>query len=122
MQAFFQTSAYHALMETTSNLRRLRQAAGLSGRELARQIGESSTNVSYWERTGQIPRSDKLAAIATALGVTLEEVLGQPRPRRALAPGGKARQLFEAVSHLPRSRQQKIIEVIEALLAQQVRP
>ncbi len=99
-------------METKSDLRRLRQAAGLSVRELARQIGESHTNVSYWERSGQLPCSDKLTAV--------EELQGEPRPRRAASPEGKARQLFEAISQLPRRQQQKIIEVVEALIAQRV--
>ena len=105
-------------MKTKSDLRKLRETAGLSVRELARQIDESHTNVSYWERSGQIPRSDKLAAIAKALGVTVEQLLGEPTARRVATPGGKARQVFEAVSRLPRRQQQKIVEVVEALIAQ----
>ena len=38
------------------------------------------------------------------------------RPRGG--PVGKTRQVFETVSHLPRHQQQKIIEVVEALVAQ----
>jgi len=105
-------------VKTTSDLRRLREKAGLSVRELARQIGESHTNVSYWERSGQLPRSDKLTAIAKALGVSVEELLGEPKVRRAATPAGKTRQVFESVSRLPRRQQQKIIEVVEALIAQ----
>ena len=101
-----------------SHLRTLRERAGLSVRELARQIDESHTNVSYWERSGQIPRSDKLASIAKALGVTVEDLLGEPRPRRAAAPSGRAGRVFEAVSRLPRRKQEKIVEVVEALVAQ----
>jgi transcriptional regulator with XRE-family HTH domain len=119
MQELFSNQSYHMLVEIKTDLRRLRLAAGLSVRELARQIGEAHTNVSYWERSGRLPRSDKLTAIAKALGVTVEELLGGPRPRRAVAPGGKVGQVFEAVSQLPRRRQQKIIEVVEALIAQQ---
>jgi len=56
--------------------------------------------------------------MAKALGVTVEELLGAPKPQRTTSPGGKARQLFDAVSQLPRRQQQKIIEVVEALVAQ----
>ena len=109
-----------ALMPTPSTvpsrLRALREATGLSQHELARQIGERQSNVSFWERTGAHPRSDKLAAIAAALGVSVEEVLGQDKPRRHAQPGGKARLIFERVSQLPRRQQQKIVEVVEALL------
>jgi transcriptional regulator with XRE-family HTH domain len=105
-------------MKTKSDLRRLREATGLSVRELARQIDESHTNVSYWERSGQIPRSDKLAPIAKALGVTVEELLGEPKPIRSTAPAGKMRQLFDAASRLPRSQQQKIAAVLEPFILQ----
>jgi transcriptional regulator with XRE-family HTH domain len=105
-------------MATKSNLRRLREAAGLSVRELARQIEESPTNVSYWERSGQIPRSDVVAAIARVLGVSIEAVLGEAQPRRAAAPGGKVRQAFEAVSKLPRRQQEHVLKVVNALVAQ----
>jgi transcriptional regulator with XRE-family HTH domain len=99
-----------------SPLRVLREQAGLSQRELARQIGERQSNVSFWERTGLSPRSDKLVPMAQALGVAVEELLGQDKPRRAGQPAGKARLVFERVSKLPRRRQQKIVEVVEALL------
>ena len=99
-----------------SILRTLREQAGLSQRELARQIAERQSNVSFWERTGLLPRSDKLAPIAQALGVTIEELLGQDKPKRAAAPGGKVRHVFEQVQKLPRRQQAKIVDVVEALL------
>jgi len=104
-------------MAEKSRLRQLREAAGLSVRELARQIGEQHTNVSYWERSGQIPRSDVLAPIAKALGVAVEELLGEPKSRRAPAPGSRLGQVFEAVSKLPRRQQQKVIEMAEGFVA-----
>lgn len=105
-------------MADKSNLRRLREAAGLSVRELAKQIGESHTNVSYWERSGQIPRSNVLGSMAKALGVTVEALLGEPKPRRNLAPGGRLGQVFEAASKLPRRQQEKVAEFVEAFVNQ----
>ena len=105
------------MVEHASNLRRLREQAGLSLRELARQIGEHPSNVSYWEREEKIPRSDVLASIAKALGVNVEELLGEKPPRRR-APAGRALQTFEKVSTLPRSQQKKILDVVDALVAQ----
>jgi transcriptional regulator with XRE-family HTH domain len=118
MQELFSSLAYDAGMANESRLRQLREAAGISMRELARQIDESPTNVSYWERSGQIPRSDVLVPMASALGVTVEELLGQPKPRRVVSPGGRLNQAFQRVAKLPRRQQQKIAEVVEALLAQ----
>ena len=120
MQASFQTMPYSAVIMNTdkqpSRLRQLREASGLSMRELARQINEQHTNVSFWERTGTLPRSSALVPLAQALGVTVEELLGQDKPRRAAAPGGKVRSVFEQVQKLPRRRQDKIVEVVAALL------
>lgn len=118
MQALFPFGPYTEAMSKAvgSRLRQFREAAGLSLRELARQIGEQPSNVNYWETKGILPRSDVLVPIAAALGVTVEELLGQERPKRAPAPGGKVRHVFEQVQKLPRRQQDKIVEVVEALL------
>lgn len=99
-----------------SNLRLLRERAGLSVRELGRILDEQPTNLSYWERTGKLPRADLLVPMAKALGVTVEEVLGESKPRQTTAPGGKMRQLFDAASQLPRSQQQKVVAVLEPFI------
>ena len=99
-----------------SHLRSLREKAGLSLRELARILDEQPTNLSYWERTGKLPRSDLLVPMAKALGVTVEEVLGEPKLRQVAAPGGKMRQLFDAASQIPRSQQQKVAAVLEPFI------
>jgi len=119
MQAHFTLPPYTSAMAqlTASRLRQLREAAGLSLRELARQIGEDHSNVGFWERTGNLPRSNVLVPLAKALGVTVEELLGQDKPRRAAAPGGRVRNAFEQVQKLPRRQQDRIVEVVEALVA-----
>ena len=107
MQEVFQEAGYAVTMTAKKgHLRSLREAAGLTLRELARQVGEHPSNVSYWERTGSAPRSGVLVPMAKALGVTVEQLLGEPVARRTATPGGKARQVFEAVSRLPRRQQQ----------------
>jgi transcriptional regulator with XRE-family HTH domain len=121
MQVIFETIPYVGLMAgTASRLKKLREAAGLTMRELARQIGEDHSNIRYWETTGKIPRSDVLAPMAKALGVTVEELLGQPKPSRVSGPGGRARQLFEAVSRLPRRQQDKVLDILEPFVREQV--
>lgn len=102
-------------MADKTRLRTLRETTGISLREFARQIDEHPSNVSYWERTGKIPRSNVLAPMAKSLGVSVEELLGEKPPRRN-APAGRARQTFEEVSKLPRSKQKKILDVVDALI------
>ena len=119
MQAIFSRLLYASHMaEAASRLRALREAAGISQRELARQIGQDQSNVRFWETTGKLPRSDVLMPIAKVLGVTLEELLGQPKPKRPQPAGGKLGQLFEAAAKLPRRQQQKIVELLEPFVTQ----
>jgi transcriptional regulator with XRE-family HTH domain len=119
MQVLFPSAAYDPLMATKSRLRALREAAGLTVRELARQIDEQHTNVLYWETSGNLPRSNVLVPMAKALGVTVEELLGQPRSKKVLAPGGRLGRVVETISRLPRRQQDKIVDVIETFVAGQ---
>jgi hypothetical protein len=59
-------------------------------------------------------------AMARALGVSVDELLGETdKKRRAGAgPTGRTRRLFEAASKYPRSQQEKIAAVIEAFVNQ----
>jgi transcriptional regulator with XRE-family HTH domain len=119
MQEFFSREFYDSRMaakKNESNLRALREAAGISQRELARLIGERQSNIQYWETTGKIPRSDVLAALAKSLGVSVEELLGHPRPKRGPIVPGKLARIFERASRLPRRQQEKIIEFVEPFI------
>jgi transcriptional regulator with XRE-family HTH domain len=120
MQEVFSTILYADVMRTDNHgadLKSLREAAGLSQRALARMVGETQSNIQYWEAAGKIPRSDVLAPMAKALGITVEELLGE-QTKRKTKPGGKLGQVFEEVAALPRRQQQKIVDVVEALVAQ----
>jgi len=99
------------------HLKALREKRGLSVRELGRMLGVSHSNVIFWENTGRLPRAEMLLPLAEALGVSVEEVLGK-KPSRVVSPGGKARQVFEEVSKLPRRQQDQIVKVVSALLTQ----
>ena len=99
--------------DTDTHLTLLREQAGLTVRELARQVGTSHSNIMYWERSGKIGKMEFLLPMAKTLGVTVEEVLGEPRPRKTITAGGKMGQLFEEASKLPRSQQEKVIAVLE---------
>lgn len=97
----------------------LRKAAGLSQAELARLVGEPQANIAFWERTEKPPRSDVLPKLADVLGVRIEELLDvhAPTGRRTL-PAGQARRLFEEVQKLPRRQQQKVLDVVSAIVEQ----
>lgn len=98
----------------------LRKAAGLSQVELARLIGETQQNVAYWEQSERPPRSDALPKLAEVLGVKIEDILGEGQlpARRRHGPVGKVQRLFDEVARLPRGQQEKVVQFVDALLAQ----
>jgi transcriptional regulator with XRE-family HTH domain len=97
-----------------------RERSGISQAQLAKILGTTQPAIAYWERNAANLRSDVLAKIAQILEVSTDEILGIRAPRQTLSkPIGKARQLFESVSRLPRRQQQKITEVVEALVEKQ---
>lgn len=97
----------------------LREQAGLSQQQLAAQLGVNQQMIAYWERRAATLRPDQLTALADALKTSVDQLLGKAAPKvRGNGPAGKMRQTFEAVSQLPRRQQQKIAEVISALVAQ----
>jgi len=97
-------------------LKQLREAAGLSQRQLAERVGVIHSNINYWENGSKLPRSEFLIPMAKSLGVSVEVLLGEPKPSKSKTPGGKLGEVFEAASHLPRRQQQKIAEVVEGML------
>jgi transcriptional regulator with XRE-family HTH domain len=62
------------------NLRRLRKAAGLSARELARRVGVTPPVMSKWETQKGLPEGPTLLKLAKALGVAIDELLAGVDP------------------------------------------
>ena len=77
----------------------LRIAAGLTQRTLADLCGVSEpTVVSRWERGLQLPRLDIAAKLATAVGSTLDALVGnEPPGPDATGQRGRARLVAELV-------------------------
>jgi len=97
-----------------------RERAGISQIELAQKLQTVQPSIAYWERSAVNLRSDVIIKLAQILGISADELLGIRPPRQnALKPTGKARQVFDAVSRLPRRQQEKIVEVVEAFVSQQ---
>lgn len=66
---------------------RLRKAAGYTQAELADEIGVSQRMVAYYEGPDAYPPAHLLPAIAKALKVTTDELLGVASPKRAKKVG-----------------------------------
>ncbi len=116
----FQNVPYAAAMQKFgTRLAAARRAAGLSQNDLAAKLGVPQSNISFWERWDKPPRGEVLPELAAALSVGLDELLGvtPPKPKRTVAQG-RLQKVFEQAGKLPRRQQEKIAEVVAALVAQ----
>jgi transcriptional regulator with XRE-family HTH domain len=97
----------------------LRNKAGLSQAQLAEIIGIPQRTLSFYEReAGDIP-AGLVPVLAKALDVSLEEVLGVNQSAgKKRGPKSQLERQLEAVADLPRSQQQQILNVVQALIAQ----
>ena len=93
--------------------------AGISHRELARLLDVSHTNINSWVKSGWITKSEFIVPMSEILGVSVDELLGLEKPRKATAPGGKLGQAFRKVAELPQKQQQRIVSTVEDLLIAQ---
>ena len=93
-----------------------REKAGLTQTELGQKLGISQRVVANWERKPVALRAEQLAALADALGVTADYLLGRPDARQPApkGPPGKLRVAFEKAYQLPRNQQNRIVEFVEA--------
>lgn len=102
-----------------ARLTEARIKAGLSQAELAERMGTTQPAIAYWERGAKRLRSDVVARLSESLGVSADELLGTKTQRdQNPKPTGRARQLFDAVSKLPRRQQEKVFAILEPFVAQ----
>jgi transcriptional regulator with XRE-family HTH domain len=101
-----------------ARLARLRQAAGFSQRELARELDISQRMVAYYEGETEYPPAHLLPVLAQTLGVTTDQLLGLEPAR----PNGRERDTrlwrrFRQIEKLPAAQRKPIIQVLDAFLA-----
>ncbi len=98
-------------------VREARETLGLSQVEVAAKLGINQASYGAWERDPVALRPEQVEQLAKVLNVSIEQLYGVAPPKSRGGPVGKVRRVFEAVSELPRTQQQKIVEVVEALVA-----
>jgi len=95
--------------------------AGLTQTELASRVGVSQRVIAYWEREAVSLRPDQIDALADALTITADDLLGRQSSRpRGPGPVGRAKRLFDSISRLPRHQQEKIISILEPFVREHI--
>jgi transcriptional regulator with XRE-family HTH domain len=105
-----------------THLANLRAAVGLSQQQVAEAVGVRQSTVATWERSARPPKGDILPALAKILGVDLQTLIQcdelKTAPNRR-GPSSRFEKLMDEATKLPRRRQQRIADTLEALLAQE---
>jgi transcriptional regulator with XRE-family HTH domain len=98
-------------------LARLRKSAGYSQRTLAAELGVSYRVIAYYEaESGHIP-SHLLPALADALGISADQLLGrQPVSPRQAPENRRLLRRLKLVERLPSRARTAVLEHIDALL------
>lgn len=100
-----------------ARLAELRKAAGFTQEELAESIGMSRRMLAYYEVESEHPPTHLLPAIATALGITTDELLGLAPVKKA--PKGKDSRLQRRLAQLEKldaPERRQIMQVLDTLI------
>ena len=100
-------------------LKSLRYEAGLTQVELATRLDVAQSNIAFWENADKPPRADILKPLAEVLNVKVETLL-KVEPVKLTRPTGKGKlaKAFLKASALSRRQQEKIADVVSALVNQ----
>jgi len=93
-----------------------RKESGLTQVQLAETMGVSQQTVAAWEVGRRGVPVAIVPALARALGVGVDTLIGEtPRPGKR-GPTPKLQQQLERLSALPRPKQRVVMEMLEAVL------
>lgn len=95
----------------------LRNAAGLSQRQFAKQTGVSQRMIAYYEGRAPLPPGNVLTVFADALDMSVDQLVGNKPPRsspRRSHP--RLWQRFSQIEKLPLRDRKELFNVIDAYL------
>jgi len=100
-------------------IRKAREALGLSQAQVATKLGISQASYGAWEREEVALKPGQIEKLIKILNISIEELFGVEGPRRrGQGPSGRLRRIFEEAHKLPRHKQQHLVSVVEAFVAQ----
>jgi transcriptional regulator with XRE-family HTH domain len=108
--------------ELGARIAQARKDHGLTQQDLADQLGIAQQTMAHYEvGRARVPAS-MLPILAQLLTLTLDELMGQPAPKRARGtkrgPPSRLQQQIEAIAQLPKTKQQFVSQMLDTVLAQ----
>ena len=109
-KAFFQTLG--------ARIARLRNDQGLTQVQLADLLGVSQQTIASFEKGRRRVPVSQLPALARALALSVEGLLGEDKTPRKRGPPPKLLQQMERISRLPKAKQRFVMQMLDAVLLQ----
>lgn len=100
-----------------ARLAQLRKAAGFTQKELGDEIGVSRRMITYYESQSSHPPTHVLPAIAKALRITTDELLGAAPIKKQTKPGNsRLLRRLQQIEQLDASDKRQVLQVIDAFI------
>lgn len=99
-----------------AQLSRLRKEAGYTQQELAQEIGVSRRMIAYYARETERPLTTLLPALAEALGVTTEALLGVAALEKTAKPDRRLRRRMQHIERMNPREKRQVLQLIDAFI------
>jgi transcriptional regulator with XRE-family HTH domain len=109
----------HEAASFGQRLTALRKAAGYTQQELADEVGVSRRMIAYYEGQSEHPPTTLLPAIAQALQLSTDELLGleSPATKRTGRPrDNRLQRRLQQIESLPPEERRQLIEIVDAFI------
>jgi transcriptional regulator with XRE-family HTH domain len=101
-----------------SRIAQIRKEQGTTQAQLAEWLGVSQQTVNAYEVGRRRMVASALPTLARLLGVSLEELMGEPPRPGKRGPTPKLQQQMERINQLPKAQQKLVIKMLEGVLGQ----
>jgi transcriptional regulator with XRE-family HTH domain len=109
-------------IELGSRIAAMRKDNHLTQVQLAETLSVAQPTLNAYELGQRRVPVSALPLLAKALGVSLEELMGEPATKASKrGPAPKLAQHMEKISQLPKTKQRFVMEMLDTVLAQQGR-
>ncbi len=94
----------------------LRRAAGYTQMELAEEIGTTQRMLAYYEGQTEYPPVHLLPALAQALSVSTDALLGVVAVKRMRGPSGRLHRRLAQLESMPPQAKRQVLQVLDTFL------
>jgi len=106
-------------VELGARIARLRKQQDITQVQLAELLGTSQQTITAYEVGRRRVPVSNLSTIANALGVSIEELIGQePKQTGKRGRSPKLQQQMDRIMRLPKAQQRFVMQVLESVIAQ----